>query len=141
MSIERGGSVGCMRLAGPLLFALPHDPDEALHREWACVSTRPSKILNGLVVALFWIAQIQGIAHAISHIRAGQGYQDEGPIGSLICAECIAVSQAGAAPVASDASPAIAQASTERPVEPTAAAPASDSAVGFRSRAPPVALT
>lgn len=64
--------------------------------------SRPSrKLLHLLLVAIFWIAQVQGTVHAIGHLGA-DGVSDgaTAPHG-VICVECAAFAQAGAAPVLS----------------------------------------
>ena len=62
---------------------------------------RPTARLLCIVgLALFWTAQIQGTAHRIAHLKSGSGLQDQAQTHSLICADCAAFSQAGAAPVA-----------------------------------------
>ena len=103
---------------------------------------RPSaKLLCVVLVGVFWIAQIQGVAHDIAHLEPRSGLQDQAPTHSLICADCAAFSQAGAAPVAAHKPP---------PFDGTSDVPAdilgadrveSPPVLGFRSRAPPSTST
>jgi hypothetical protein len=53
-----------------------------------------------LLLASFWLAQVQGIVHEIGHLTVTAHVQAEAiaPPASL-CAECLALAQAGAAPV------------------------------------------
>jgi hypothetical protein len=93
---------------------------------------------QALLVAIFWIAQVQGTVHAVGHLSAASVSDRATVPHSVLCLECAAVSQAGAAPVLS--LPSIALASpTDGAVETTvvgvvAAAPAA----AYRSRAPPL---
>lgn len=91
-----------------------------------------------LLMALFWVAQVHGTVHAASHLGLSSGVSERAtlPHGSA-CPECLAVSQAGAAPISS--------LPTTFP-DPTTAAIADTSVAGFvvaapavayRSRAPP----
>jgi hypothetical protein len=97
------------------------------------------QLAPALLVAIFWIAQVQGTVHAVGHLGRSEGVSDRATIPhSVLCLECAAVSQAGAAPILS--LPALVAASpTDGVVEATvesvwAAAPAA----AYRSRAPPL---
>jgi hypothetical protein len=99
---------------------------------------RIRQIAPVFLIAIFWIAQVQGTVHAVGHLGSA-GVSDRATLPhSVICLECAAVSQAGAAPILS--LPSIALASpTDGAVETTvvgvvAAAPAA----AYRSRAPPL---
>ncbi len=102
------------------------------------MSRRPGKHLHALLLAIFWIAQVQGTVHAIGHLASPAGVSDRATVPhSLICLECAAVSQAGAAPVLSLPTTFLAS-STGGVVETSAAAAvAADPLTAYRSRAPP----
>ncbi len=93
-----------------------------------------------LLLAVFWLAQVQGTVHAISHLGAAAGISDRATIPhSVLCIECAAFAQAGAGPVA--AAPAV---PVSVPTAVLVAAPsipliAADSVAAYRSRAPPFA--
>ena len=59
-----------------------------------------------LLLTIFWIAQVQGTVHAISHLRGVEGATKETLVAqSSFCAECAALAQAGAAPLPSPPAP------------------------------------
>ena len=97
---------------------------------------RSAKLLSIVLTALFWIAQIQGTAHGISHLRLGAGVQDQAPV-SLVCADCLAFSQSGAAPVAALQAPPNVRVADARPGLFGIDRLESPRTLGFRSRAPP----
>jgi hypothetical protein len=101
---------------------------------------RPSrKHLHALLIAIFWIAQVQGTVHAVGHLGSPAGVSDRATVPhSVLCLECAAVSQAGAAPVLSLPTTFLAS-PTGGLVETTAAAViAADPLTAYRSRAPPI---
>jgi hypothetical protein len=91
-----------------------------------------------LLLAIFWIAQVQGTVHAVGHLGSPAGVSDRGTIPhSVLCLECAAVSQAGAAPILSLPTTFL-ESPNDAAFEPTdvvvaGAAPAT----AYRSRAPP----
>ena len=99
----------------------------------------PRKYVHALLLAIFWIAQVQGTVHAIGHLGSPAGVSDRATVPhSLICLECAAVSQAGAAPVLSLPTAFLAL-QTGGVVEATAAAViGADPLTAYRSRAPPL---
>jgi hypothetical protein len=91
-----------------------------------------------LLAAIFWIAQVQGTVHGISHLGGPAGASDQGPVPhSIVCGECAALAQAGAAPIL--ALPAAAFASPVDEISGTALVrvPPAPTAHAYRSRAPP----
>ena len=53
-----------------------------------------------LLLAIFWVAQVQGTVHAISHLRGLEGATKQSlSAPSGFCVECAALAQAGAAPL------------------------------------------
>jgi hypothetical protein len=100
---------------------------------------RTRQFTQALLVAMFWIAQVQGTVHAVGHLGSPAGVSDRATVPhSVLCLECAAVSQAGAAPVLSLPTTYLASPS-EGAVETSAAAViAADSLTAYRSRAPPL---
>jgi hypothetical protein len=101
--------------------------------------SRIRQFAPALLVAIFWIAQVQGTVHAISHLSTSAGVSDRATVPhSLLCVECAGLSQAGAAPVVTP--PAVPPAAP-RDVRFEALS-AAVSSVGrlaaYRSRAPPL---
>jgi hypothetical protein len=103
------------------------------------VSRPTRKHLHALLLAIFWIAQVQGTVHAIGHLGSPAGVSDRATVPhSLICLECAAVSQAAAAPVLSLPTTFL-PLQTGGVVGTTAAAvTAADPVAAYRSRAPPL---
>lgn len=98
----------------------------AARRRWA-----------GLVAlgAIFWIAQLQGLSHLVSHLG-----RDHAAPHALVCGDCVASADAGAAPVLALAAPALVAPTDSAP--PATALPARTEALrtAHRSRAPPPTL-
>lgn len=91
-----------------------------------------------LVLAIFWIAQVQGTVHAIGHLGGMDGASKHTLVAQgSFCDECAALAQAGAAPLSSSPAAAVVPPSKDalatRAVMSVAAAPDSF----YRSRAPP----
>jgi len=95
-----------------------------------------------LLLAVFWVAQIQGTLHGIGHLRDPVKVSHDGIGGhAALCIECVTLAQAGAAPLHAPACPTL----------PTATAPIAEAArtnfraaatsLPYRSRAPPITLT
>ena len=103
------------------------------------MSQRSRKYLHALPLAIFWIAQVQGTVHAVGHLGAA-GASDRATLPhSVLCLECAAVSQAGAAPVLSLPTTFL-DSPTDAVVETTVAGViAAAPATGYRSQAPPLA--
>ena len=93
---------------------------------------------QALLVAIFWIAQVQGTVHAVGHLgAAGVSYRATAPH-SVLCLECGAVSQPGAAPI-----PSLPTTSLESPTDAVversvAGLHATAPAAAYRSRAPTI---
>jgi hypothetical protein len=61
---------------------------------------RIRKLAPALLVAIFWIAQVQGTVHGISHMGGAASVSDRSTVPHVVfCVECAAFAQAGAAPV------------------------------------------
>jgi hypothetical protein len=91
-----------------------------------------------LLAAIFWIAQVQGTVHGISHLTGSADASDHvsAPHG-VLCAECAAFAQAGAAPILAlpAAGPVVA---ADGVIEMASAVSVSAApAHAYRSRAPP----
>ena len=84
------------------------------------------------LAALFWLAQLQGVSHLVSHLG-----RDHAAPHSLVCSDCIASADAGAAPPSAVVAPTFAS-PTDAPPPRFVARPASTAATtAYRSRAPP----
>ena len=96
------------------------------------------QLVPALLVAIFWIAQVQGTVHAIGHLNAAQELSQRATVPhSVICVECAAFAQAGAAPVAAPPAPVLAATVDGDISTPAIAVIAADAAAAYRSRAPP----
>lgn len=94
------------------------------------------------LVAIFWIAQLQGVAHGISHLGSSRGVGDHSALtAGAPCVECAAFAQSGAAPLTALMALVLASASTLTPPEPDLTPVAAAAAHAYRSRAPPPALS
>jgi len=97
------------------------------------------------LAAVLWIAQVQGTLHAIGHLgmaghAAGAAATPQAPIPyTILCADCTAFAQAGAAPLPAMATPAATIAPDGTPPAPSVVAVAASAPVVYRSRAPPTA--
>lgn len=91
-----------------------------------------------LLLAIFWIAQVQGTVHAVGHLGVPAGVSDRATVPhSVLCLECAAVSQAGAAPILSLPTTFL-ESPTDAVCETTTAGVAAAvPAAAYRSRAPP----
>ena len=91
-----------------------------------------------LLAALFWMAQLQGTWHGITHVHEAPVVVDHGVPGHVMaCMECAALAQAGAAPLSAVPSVAAFVAAADLFVQPAATASAGRSPSFYRSRAPP----
>jgi len=101
-------------------------------RPAAVQPSSPRGIWLLVVVLAFWVAQLHGFAHGVSHLARA----DVAPHAAL-CGDCVAAANAGAAPT--PASPVAAPAATPPlPAAAAALAPiAAATAAAYRSRAPP----
>lgn len=94
-----------------------------------------------LFAALLWVAQMQGVVHGISHLGGDQaGMRDIAAAHTLVCPDCAAYAQAGAAPV-----PVVSGVLLEPPARRLArvfpeARLSSTTAYSYQSRAPPCAI-
>jgi hypothetical protein len=61
---------------------------------------RIRQLTPALLVAIFWIAQVQGTVHGISHLGRAASVSDRATVPhAVLCVECAAFAQAGAAPI------------------------------------------
>jgi len=86
---------------------------------------------------LFWIAQIQGTLHGISHLGADSRLHDRPVPHALVCSDCVAHAQAGAAPLPTPVNAALLVLADSAPSTAPCALSASDPAYNYQSRAPP----
>ena len=101
-------------------------------RPTAVQSSSPRGLWLLVVVLAFWVAQMHGFAHGVSHL----GRANVAPHAAL-CSDCLATADAGAAPT--PAGPVAGPASMP-PLPGTAVLPAANPATtvaAYRSRAPP----
>lgn len=88
------------------------------------------------LAAIFWLAQLQGVSHLVSHLG-----RDHAAPHSLVCGDCIASADAGAAPLPAFAAPALAAPAEAAPLLPARALVTGRHTAAYRSRAPPAAST
>ena len=95
---------------------------------------------TAVLIATFWVAQVHGTVHSVGHLGSTAGVSDRATVPhSILCLECAAVSQAGAAPVLSLPTTFLAS-TTDIVVDTTATAViAAGPLTAYRSRAPPLA--
>jgi hypothetical protein len=99
---------------------------------------RIRQLAPALLVAIFWIAQVQATVHSIGHLNQAQGVSDRATAPhSVLCIECAAFAQAGAVPVAAPPAAAIAAAADSPAASPSVTSIAAAPAAAYRSRAPP----
>ena len=92
-----------------------------------------------VLVAIFWLAQLQGLSHGISHL--GQSGRDHALPHPALCADCIASADAGAAPMSVLAVPVLLPAASDAMAAPAPSEPRLSPIPGYRSRAPPSTST
>ena len=88
------------------------------------------------LLAIFWLAQLQGVSHLVSHLGL-----DRAAPHALVCGDCIAAADAGAAPIPALAEPALLAPASEAPPQTAGAVRTDDVLPAYRSRAPPAAST
>jgi hypothetical protein len=84
------------------------------------------------LVAIFWLAQLQGVSHLVSHLG-----RDHAAPHSLVCGDCIASADAGAAPLSAVCAPALAAPAESAAPLPARALITDRRTTAYRSRAPP----
>lgn len=89
------------------------------------------------LLAIFWIAQFHGIQHGISHLGAAPGMGDRSAPHTLVCPDCIASAEAGAAPLLADIAPRFAPRAAGPEAEPKLLTHGRLFAAAYRARAPP----
>lgn len=91
-----------------------------------------------LLLTIFWIAQLQGTVHEISHLQGLEGTTKQTLVAQGgFCAECAALAQAGAAPLPSPPAPVALPPSTDVMATIAVSSFAAAPATFYRSRAPP----
>ena len=88
------------------------------------------------LAAIFWLAQLQGVAHLVSHLA-----RDHAAPHSLVCGDCIASADAGAAPAPAITVPALAAPGEAALPWPAPTPLAGRLTTAYRSRAPPPTST
>ena len=91
-----------------------------------------------LFLALFWFAQVKGVVHEISHLAAAsQTHQSISNSDNALCAECLALAQAGAAPLHTAVALNLPTAVHVLPISGASLEVSDRTFVAYRSRAPP----
>jgi hypothetical protein len=90
-----------------------------------------------LLLSIFWVAQVQGTVHAISHVQEQTNKQSLSSH-SIWCVECAALAQAGAAPPPSLAVAVVPILASDLHIAATVAVLPTAVPTGYLSRAPPV---
>jgi hypothetical protein len=88
------------------------------------------------LVAIFWLAQLQGVSHLVSHLS-----RDHAAPHALVCGDCIASADAGAAPVPSVSALVFATPTSSALPRLTQALRVDRLPAAYRSRAPPTTST
>ncbi len=102
------------------------------------VTTRPARRAGALaLLAVFWLAQLHGIQHGISHLGAASGAGDRTAPHSLVCADCVASAEAGAAPTPATLELTTTVSDTAHEPLPALVVRARLFTAAYRSRAPP----
>jgi len=95
------------------------------------------RYMPALLLAIFWFAQVQSVVHEIGHLAtASQAQKSFAAPDASYCSQCLALAQAGAAPVSSPPSPQLPSARQIAVTSPTCAVVQAVS-LAYRSRAPP----
>ncbi len=88
------------------------------------------------LVAIFWLAQLQGVSHLISHLS-----REHAAPHALVCGDCIASADAGAAPVSSVAVLVLTTPTSSALPQLVQALRSDRLPAAYRSRAPPTTST
>jgi anti-sigma factor ChrR (cupin superfamily) len=90
------------------------------------------------ILAIFWIAQVQGTVHAIGHLRSVESTTKASHVAqSGVCAECAALSQARSAPTTTRSVTSALSPANEVPTTDAVLSVATTPDTFYRSRAPP----
>jgi hypothetical protein len=127
-------------VCGLVARALVAGPGTDLKRRPPSDMRRNAPLKALLFAALLWLAQMQGVMHGISHLGGSSDGRDLNAAHAVVCADCAAYAQAGAAPV-----PVPPSALLDPPADVvTTAAPQQHRSAAalapYQSRAPPVEL-
>ena len=90
------------------------------------------------LLAVFWIAQLHGIQHGIGHLGAAPGMGDRTAPHTLVCTDCVASAEAGAAPLSADIAPIFSASAEGHEAESALPTPSRLFTAAYRARAPPV---
>jgi len=90
-----------------------------------------------LFAALLWLAQVQGVMHGISHLGGSSDGHDINAAHAVVCADCAAYAQAGAAPVPVTATVLLAAPVDVLLLIAAIESRSSPAPTSYRSRAPP----
>ena len=93
------------------------------------------------LVAFFWVAQLHGIQHGVSHLGSAAGTGDRTAPHTLVCTDCVASAEAGAAPLLADTAPSFTPSSALPEALPLLPGRGRTFTAAYRARAPPVTPT
>jgi hypothetical protein len=85
----------------------------------------------------FWIAQVQGTLHGISHLGRDAGMHDQPAPHAVVCSDCVGYAQAGAAPLPAPIDSALLVLADSAPALISLGPRALELAHNYQSRAPP----
>jgi hypothetical protein len=88
----------------------------------------------------FWIAQIQGTLHGISHLGRDTGMHERPVPHALVCSDCVGFAQAGAAPLPTPLDCALLVLDHSQPRSAPRSSATAELAHSYQSRAPPTTL-
>ena len=86
---------------------------------------------------LFWIAQVQGTLHGISHLDRDAGMHDRPAPHAVVCSDCVGYAQAGAAPLPAPIDGALVRLADSAPGATPHGLLALELTHNYQSRAPP----
>ncbi len=91
------------------------------------------------LAAIFWMAQLQASVHGIGHLNAPVGVSDHATVPhSVLCGECAAFAQAGAAPILNFGTASFALSKGDGTIAESPRAAVAPPPAAYRSRAPPL---
>lgn len=95
----------------------------------------------GALLAIFWFAQVQGVVHEIGHLNdTARVVKTLGTTKSPVCLECLALAQAGAAPISTVTVVHSVDIDRHEPASARATPLPHAVQLAYRSRAPPLSL-
>lgn len=90
------------------------------------------------LLAIFGVAQLHGLQHGISHLGAVPEMGDRTAPHTLVCTDCVASAEAGAAPLLAAIAPSFVPSAAGPVAEAAPLTRGRPSRAAYRARAPPV---